>query len=43
MKKSIKKRASKATAYVWGYLKMTNLFPDFKKKRKKDVRNGHDN
>ena len=34
MKKEIKKGAKKGAEYVWNYVKMTGLFPEFKKKKK---------
>lgn len=34
MKKSTKKTVKKATDYLVNYVKMTGLFPEFKKKKK---------
>lgn len=42
MKKKIKKGAQKVAGYTWNYLKMTQLFPDFKNKPK-EVRNVDNN
>jgi hypothetical protein len=32
-KKKINKATKNVGRYAWNYLKMTNLFPDFKKKK----------